>query len=334
MNTLVIIFSILSAICAASNLPNPQVLEPKNMTYNAGMTIPIKWSGAKTGFVNIDVINVYRDVLSRPVTIASGVPADKGIFQWKIPSILKTAVGYKIRVWGAYQPEKSDLEGVSQMFTVFNDIPDAVNNFIVLTPNSKKPCAVNYPCMITWDYPETIDPPNQVHLGLYRVGDSKPAYKIATVNAAEKSFKWQVPNDPTLLQGNVFIAVDGSGVAPAGPKMASSMGANSQAFSITEKPIKTAEEIKAEKEAAEKAKKDAEEKKAMEEEKKKNEALEKKKREEEQKALRKKEQEKNKQQPKPAGRVNKQAENSAFGMRSSTITLYCGMMVAIAAFIF
>jgi outer membrane biosynthesis protein TonB len=109
-----------------------------------------------------------------------------------------------------------------------------------------------------------------VDVVLYQVGNPVPLAKLATVSAADKQFTWDVPADSQLLkQGNVFISVDGSGVPHEAPKMASNMGANSEAFVVsTPLPkIEDTPEYKAqkEKEDKEKAEKEAKEQKEQEE---------------------------------------------------------------------
>lgn len=292
---------------------NPSVNSPKNMTYNAGMKIPITWSKATTGFVNIDLTNIYRNVLEQPYSIAVGVPAESGKFDWEIPADLKTAVGYQVRVWGAYQPKIIDNTGNSALFTIFNDIPGAVNNFIVTSPKKGNPCRVGEACEITWDYPKTINGPKDVDIVLYQVGNPVPLQKLATVSAADKKFVWEVPADSQLLKtGNVFISVDGSGVPHEAPKMASNMGANSEAFAIsTPLPkIEDTPEYKAKKEQEEKEKA---EKEAKEQEEAEKEEAEKKAKEEEEEQ-KKREEELNKKQrtkAKNAGSVNQVAVSAA-----------------------
>lgn len=278
------------AVVYASN-ENPVVQSPKNMTYNAGMKIPVTWDKATTGYVNIDLVNLYRNVLDTPYSIAIAVPGQQGKFEWEIPADLKSAVGYQVRVWGAYQPKSMDNFGNSDLFTIFNDIPNAVNNFIVTSPSKCSPCRVGTPCKITWDYPKTVNAPADVDIVLYQVGDQVPLQKLATVKASDKQFVWDVPADSALLKnGNVFISVDGSGVPHEVPKMASNMGANSEAFAIgaaIPAPVESAEQ----KAAREQAEKEAEEKKQKEAD---DEAEKKKKEDEENEKKNKEEQEKQK----------------------------------------
>jgi hypothetical protein len=250
---------------------NPVVQSPKNMTYNAGMKIPITWKEATTGHVNIDLVNMYRNVLDTPYSIAFGVPAAEGKYMWEVPADLKTAVGYQVRVWGSFQPKSIDSYGNSALFTVFNDLPQAVNNFKVTSPSKANPCRIDGPCKITWDFPKTINPPADVDVVLYKIGDPLPVAKLATVKASDKEYVWNVPADMNLLElGPVFISVDGSGVAHEAPKMASNMGANSEAFKVEKQLPPPPRDEKAEAEAAAKAKEEAEkaeaEKKAKEEE--------------------------------------------------------------------
>lgn len=220
-----------------ASLPNPIVTNPKNMTYSAGTTISIQWHDASTGFVNIDLVNPFNGVLpSQPWPIAAGVPGNQNSFDWVIPSALKTAVGYRIRVWGSTQPQIHDApRGVSEAFTIYNNIPCAVTGFTILTPSHDHPCAINHPCRITWDFPTNSNNyPADVNIALYRVGQPQALVNIATVSSSKKEYTWQVPNDSSLLDaGNVVISVwGGSGVPPLGPKQSTNEGANSGAFKM------------------------------------------------------------------------------------------------------
>jgi len=144
-----------------------------------------------------------------------------------------------------------------------------VNNFIVTSPSKSNPCRIDGPCKITWDFPATINAPADVDIVLYQVGNPVPLAKLATVSASDKQYIWDVPSDKSLLsQGNVFISVDGSGTPHEAPKMASNMGANSDAFKIAEPipvPVETPEQ-KAQREQDEKEKEEAEAKKRAQEE--------------------------------------------------------------------
>ncbi len=303
---------------------NPSVASPKNMTYNAGMKIPITWKDSSTGYVNIDLINMYRNVLEQPYNIAVGVPAKEGKFEWTIPADLKTAVGYQIRVWGAYQPKSVDSFGNSAMFTIFNDIPNAVNNFIVTSPNKASPCRIGEACKITWDYPTTINAPLDVDVVLYAVGNPVPLQKLATVRASDKQFTWDVPADSTLLKaGNVFISVDGSGIPHEAPKMASNMGANTEAFQVSTplpKPVESAEQ-KADREAKEK---EETEKKAKEEE---DERLK-----EEEEAKKAEEEAKKKAEDDEKNKKKAQSKNSASAKQVTASLVVFGAMIAALPF--
>lgn len=228
------VFAALAAIATANSGRNPVVLSIKNGTYSAGEEIIIKWANATTGFLNIDLVNEFSEVLKDPVTIALGVPASDNQYAWKVPDFLRTAVGYKIRVWGQAPPnplEKSNL-GSSASFTIFNNVPQAVNTFKVLTPNSKQVCAVGQPCQITWDYPQTINGPAYVHIQLFKAGNPNPVFKIDDVPAELKAYTWNVPNDPALINEGLYVSVSGAGTPPAGPGFSNEMGANGQPFAI------------------------------------------------------------------------------------------------------
>jgi hypothetical protein len=228
-------FKAVSALMLATTVlaANPHVFAPNNMTYQAGEVMEIKWGETNVGFVNIDLVDIYSDVLQFPIMIAAGVPAANGKYSWKIPSNLKTAAGYSLRVWGNQAPAQSG-EGTSNMFTILNNIPNAVNTFTVTSPNKDSPCAAGSQCVVSWDYPLTGNYPAAVDIALYSVGSPNPLLNIATVSAAQKSYTWNVPSDANLLGANVYVGVSGSGSPLAGPGMSNDMGANSQAFVVSQ----------------------------------------------------------------------------------------------------
>lgn len=237
LKTIPILF--LATLAAASN---PKVVTPKSMTYEAGKTMEITWSDAHTGFVNIDLIDSDPSILPYPMVIANGVPATDGKYLWTIPSNLKSAGDYSVRVWGNHQPTSQE-DGISQKFSILNVIPDAINTFTVIHPNAKSGCIVGSTCQITWDFPQNGLYPAMVDISLNRVGELVPLMQIAQVSSSLKNFNWAVPDDQNLLKGDVYISVSGSGAPLIGPSMSNDMGGNSQAFSLA---AKTAEDDKKE----------------------------------------------------------------------------------------
>lgn len=220
---------LLAALAAAKN---PTVITPKGMTYNAGSTLDITWKDAETGYVNIDIVAVDGKTLEFPMMIASGVPAQACHYTWNIPAELKSS-SYQLRVWGAQQPQSGEqAEGVSPKFTILNTLPNAVNTFRVITPNAKQACEAGTTCQITWDYPLNTMHPAMVDVALYRVGNPNPIAFIGTFDSTAKGASWNVPNDPSLLTGDVYISVSGSGMPIAGPGMSNDMGGNSQSFMV------------------------------------------------------------------------------------------------------
>lgn len=233
--------AILFAVAAYA--ANPQVLAPNNMTYSAGDSVEIKWADAQTGYINIDLVDSSPEVLQYPLNIASGVPASAGKYSWKIPPQLKTASGYKIRVWGSQPPAGESDKGISSSFTIMNALPNAVNNFAVATPSKEKPCVINTPCKITWDYPLGSNYPAQVDIALYRVGNPSPLMHIATVDSDLKSYTWNVPAEAGAIGSDVYISVSGQGQPLIGPGMGNDMGGNSRAFVVAlEAPVEEKKE--------------------------------------------------------------------------------------------
>jgi len=222
---------LLATLAAASN---PKVVTPKGMTYEAGKTVEITWSDAQTGYVNVDLVDTDPSVLPYPLVIANGVPAADGKYLWTIPSSLKSAGDYYIRVWGNQQPT-SEQDGMSQKFSILNTIPDAINTFTVVNPSAKSPCMAGKTCQINWDFPQNGLYPAMVDISLHRVGEPTPLVYIAQVSSSLKSFSWAVPNDEALMNGEVYISVSGLGTTLAGPSMSNDMGGNSQAFSLAAK---------------------------------------------------------------------------------------------------
>lgn len=232
------IFNVLTSIifAAAVGAMNPKVSNPQNMTYQAGSKVDIHWESAETGFVNIDLVDADSNVLQFPLAIASGVNAEAGKFTWEVPATLKSANGYQIRVWGSHQPTAQAGEGVSQMFTILNTLPNAVTAFTVVTPNKDKPCAAGTTCRITWDFPPTANYPAFVHINLYKVGQTEPITQIATVESSFKIFDWVIPQNFAEMGSDLYISVSGEGMPQVGPTMANSMGGNSHAFAMQPVP--------------------------------------------------------------------------------------------------
>jgi len=227
------LLAILLAISCAMASRNPVVISPKNGTINAGDNIVIQWANATTGFVNIDVVSAFSEVLMVPLVIALGVPAVQMSYSWKVPEILRTAVGYQVRVWGSATPKPDDQFGLSPMFTVFNNIPKAINAFKVLSPNGDSPCLIGKPCEIKWDFPETINGPAYVHIRLFKAGSQSPLAEIAEVPAAQKSYTWQVPENASYMnEKGLYVSVSGAGTPPSGPGFSNGMGANGPVFGI------------------------------------------------------------------------------------------------------
>lgn len=217
-----------AALCSR----NPKIVTPKNSTYSAGDEILIQWSDATTGFVNIDLVNDFSEVLTAPVVVALGVPASQKSYSWKVPPYLKTAVGYRVRVWGSSAPQAGESLGSSSLFTIFNNIPQAINAFKVLSPSGEEPCVFGKPCTIKWDLPDTINGPAFVHINLFEAGNPNVLQEIAHVPTAQKSFVWNVPADGSLLNKKLYVSVSGAGTPPAGPGFSNEMGANGQSFAV------------------------------------------------------------------------------------------------------
>lgn len=210
--------------------PNPIVSAPLSLSYNAGDKMLIEWDKASTGTVNVDLVSDKSDVLPYPMTIASGLLAENGKFEWTIPNTLKSANGYRVRVWGTHQPSANDEEGQSKSFKLLNTDPAAVNTFTVTSPNNNTPCNVGSDCQITWDFNTNSVYPAMVDIGLYRVGSAFPIEHIATVDSSSKSFTWKVPANSQLLTEDMYISVSGQGIPLAGPGMSNDMGGNSKSF--------------------------------------------------------------------------------------------------------
>lgn len=149
------------------------------------------------------------------------------------PHVLLTAVGYKVRVWGSAPPRPGEQQGVSEMFTVFNNIPKAINAFKVLTPNGEQPCRAGKSCQISWNFPDTIEGPDYVHIRLFEAGNSKPLAHIADVPASMKSYSWDVPADaPFMDKKGLYVSVSGEGTPISGPGFSNPMGGNGPVFGI------------------------------------------------------------------------------------------------------
>jgi flagellar biosynthesis GTPase FlhF len=125
------------------------------------------------------------------------------------------------------------------------------------------------------------------------------------------------------MHGNVFISVDGSGVPHEAPKMASNMGANSEAFKMapSQPKIEDSAEYK-----AQKAKEDAE-KKAKEEEEAEKE------REEAEKKAKEEEDEQKKREDELKKKQRTQGKNAATSNQVAiTAAVLCAMVAAIPFF--
>jgi hypothetical protein len=224
-----------TSVMAARNngMKNPVIIAPTNGTYNAGDSVEIRWVNATTGFVNIQLVNDFSEVLSSPFTIALGVPAADGRYVWKVPSSLRTAAGYKVIIWGIKPSDNLEKSGQTASFTIINNIPNAVNTFKVLTPNADKQCAVGAPCVITWDYPQHLDPrPAYVHVRIFKGDSLVPSMYIAQVPADQKTYTWNVPNDKGLLGPDMYVSVSADASPAAGPGLGDNMGGNGQTFKM------------------------------------------------------------------------------------------------------
>lgn len=197
------------ALALAYNL-NPTVLIPKSACdgkISAGQKIPITWAGAETSHLNIDLVNKdHPYLLEGPFSIALGVSAEAGEFIWQVPEGLPTGEGFQFRVWGAEVPAPNSDLGISPKFTIVNDV-------LVKAPSS---CQADRPCKVTWEVPANKEKQDaKVDLNLYRVGETKPLAKLATVNAADREFIWSVPADQRLEEaGPVYIAADAPNANP------------------------------------------------------------------------------------------------------------------------
>lgn len=237
MNFLFLLPLILATLSSAARNPaqlkNPVVVAPQNGTYNAGDIVEIKWKDATTGFVNIQLVNDFTEVLNNPLTIALGVPAGEGKYSWKVPASLRTATGYHVIVWGVKPSAGQEKSGQTSTFTIVNNIPQAVNTFKVLSPNADKRCAVNAPCVITWDFPEHMDQrPAYVHVRMFKGDSQTPALYIAQVPADQKTYTWNVPNEKGLLAEDMYISVSSESSPPAGPGLGDNNGGNGQIFKM------------------------------------------------------------------------------------------------------
>jgi len=87
--------------------------------------------------------------------------------------------------------------------------------------------------MITWDYPDTINGPADVHLRLFEAGNPNPLVHIGDARASEKSFLWNVPDKAPYLEKNgLYVSVSGAGTPAIGPGFGNRMGANSGPFNL------------------------------------------------------------------------------------------------------
>jgi hypothetical protein len=163
----------------------------------------------------------------------ASVPNAAGKYNWDIPTNLKNASSCQIRVWGDHQPTCVS-DGMSPQFSIVNDIPNAVTQFVVLSTSSQQPCEAGKKCAITWDYNPHAVYPASVSIDLYQVGSKAPVQHIATVSSRLKQYEWNVPKDAALTKGQFYISVNGQGVPLPGPGQGNDMGANSAAFAIQE----------------------------------------------------------------------------------------------------
>lgn len=217
-----------------SKFSNPVVVAPLNGTYMAGSEMTIEWANATTGFVNIQLVNDFNEVLSNPITVALGVPAADNKYVWKIPPTIRSAAGYRVAVWGVAPSTNLEKTGNTQSFTIVNNLKEAVTTFKVLTPNAQQPCATNAPCVITWDFPSHMDDrPAEVHIRLFKGSSLKPAFTIAhNVPADQKTYTWNVPNDAALLGQDMYVSVNAEAAPPAGPGLGDNMGGNGNVFKL------------------------------------------------------------------------------------------------------
>lgn len=209
LSILTVAANLLAAVAMAYNL-NPAVLIPKSAAdgkVSAGQKIPITWSGAETSHLNIDLINPdHPYLLDGPYSVALGVNAEDGQFTWTVPEGLPTGKGFQFRVWGAEVPSPSSSLGNSPRFDIVNDV-------LVKAPTS---CHPERPCKVTWDVPNIKEKQeSKVDLNLYRVGETRPLAKLATVNASDREFIWSVPADQRLEEaGPVYIAAEDPNASP------------------------------------------------------------------------------------------------------------------------
>lgn len=227
-HNMISLFALLLAVgCALAR--NPVVISPRNATLNAGDTIIIEWGKANTGFVNIDLVGLVLG--QQPLLIAHGVPATQQSYSWKVPEVLRTAVGYQVRVWGTSPPAPGETEGISELFTVFNNIPKAINAFKVLSPSKEQPCIAGKKCMISWDFPQDGKEPAFVHINLFQAGNQNPLVHIGDAAAADKSFVWEVPANAAYMEKKgLYVSVSGAGTPVNGPAFSNEMGANSYSW--------------------------------------------------------------------------------------------------------
>jgi len=224
--------ALLAILSAYAFAKNPIVNSPGPMTYSAGQPMEVAWKDGDTGFVNIDIIQENPEVMQFPMMIAS-VPRDAGKYTFTLPSSLKSAGKYHVRVWGEEQPQMGS-PAMSQAFTVINVAPQAVNTFTVTAPNKDQPCAAGKVCKISWDFPANNMYPAMVDISLFRVGNPYAIEHIGTVDSSLKSYSWVVPQDSALRSGNVYVSVSGQGQPVVGPSQSTDMGGNSQAFMVGE----------------------------------------------------------------------------------------------------
>lgn len=227
-------------MAAASSIraDNIQVEIPEG-TLAAGQQVPIKWSNAETGYVNIQLANADSNIINYPIDLAT-VKAGPGEFMWTVPDNMKSASDYKILVWGSVAPSFDSKNDVSPAFTILNTNVHAVNTFVT---HSNTDCHPGKTCKISWDYPDMGMYPSMVDVYACKVGDDKCDNFLGTVMTNQKSMDWDVPANTPVGSEFYFIAT-GGGLPVLGEGFSNDMGANSPAFVITEFTEKPVEEEK------------------------------------------------------------------------------------------
>lgn len=197
-------------------------------TLAAGQEVPITWSNADTGYVNIQLANGDSNIINYPMDLAI-VQGSKQEFLWKVPDNLKSASDYKILVWGSSAPSFNSKTDVSEPFTILNTNVHAINTFVT---HSNSKCHPGMTCKITWDYPDMGMYPSMVDVYACKVGQDNCNNFLGTVMTDQKSMEWDVPSSAEVGSEYYFIAT-GGGNPILGQGFSNDMGANSQAFTIT-----------------------------------------------------------------------------------------------------